>query len=181
MINVEEAFYYKVLISCGIYDGYSDWLNWHLENEEPLSDIVLELSFCGSDNDKTIRHLHNYCLEYGFDEKNVCEKLRLFLKESYYSNKMSKEEVISNMYLFANNIEETTFELDMNIWGDMFYMEYYYSLALEMENFQEQLDSAFLKYLNDGASIVSDSIFYSTKPKKESFYKKVLKFFNIIK
>ncbi len=181
MVNAEEAFYYKVLLSCGIYDGYSDWLNYHLESEEPLSDIVLKLSFCGSNNNETIGLLHNYCLKNGFDGKNVCAKLRLFLKDAFYSGRMSKEVVISKMYLFAENVEETTFELDMNVWGDMFYMNEYYSFVLEKVLSEKMFDSAFFEYLNNGTPIVFSSLFSSAKETKESFFEKALKFFKIIK
>lgn len=59
----EDAYYYKILLSNGFDDGYYEWLDGFLEKEDPLSDIVLELSLCGSNVDETIRLLHNYCAE----------------------------------------------------------------------------------------------------------------------
>ena len=48
-MNREDAFYYKNLLMLGFSDGYDEWLNDYLEAENPLSNIVLELSCCGSD------------------------------------------------------------------------------------------------------------------------------------
>lgn len=59
----EDAYYYKILLSMGFDDGYYEWLDGFLTEEDPLSDIVLELSLCGSDVDEIIRLLHNYCAE----------------------------------------------------------------------------------------------------------------------
>lgn len=56
----EDAFYYKNLLMLGFSDEYDNWLDYCLESEDPLSNIVLELYCCGSDINKTISVLHNY-------------------------------------------------------------------------------------------------------------------------
>jgi len=40
----EEAYYHKILLMTGFTEGYDAWLDEYLEREDPLSDIVLELS-----------------------------------------------------------------------------------------------------------------------------------------
>ena len=62
----EDAFYFKHLLLLGFTDGYEEWLNYYLETESPLSDIVLELSVNGSDFKKIVSLLHNFCLENEF-------------------------------------------------------------------------------------------------------------------
>ena len=88
----EDAFYHKLLLASGLDDGYDEWLNHYLESENPLSNIALELACCGSDINRTISVLHNFCAEQPFDEAAVCHRIRLFYKNAYYSNRMSKEE-----------------------------------------------------------------------------------------
>ena len=88
----EDAYYYKILLMAGIEEGYDQWLDGFLENEDPLSDIVLNLSLCGSDVNATISCLHNFCAEETLDERAVVEKLRMFLKEAYHAGRMTKEE-----------------------------------------------------------------------------------------
>ncbi len=148
----EDAYYFKILLMSGFSDGYDEWLNEHLEAEEPLSDVVLNLSLCGSDVNKTISYLHRYCAEQKFDDAVVCEKLRLFLKEAYLSNRFNKDEIISGMCRFAVN-HGSHEDYESSLWFDMFYMEDYYSLAKSGIIPQDKFDRAFLSYLDDGVSV----------------------------
>ena len=81
----EDAFYHKILLMTGLDDSYDEWLNYYLESEDPLSDIVLELACCGSDVNKTISTLHSYCAEQPFDVADVCDRVRMFYHKAYYS------------------------------------------------------------------------------------------------
>jgi len=153
----EEAFYYKNLLLSGFSDGYDEWLNNYLETEEPLSDVVLELSLCGSDVEKTISVLHNFCAEQEFDEAAVSDNLRLFFKGAYYSGRMGKEEVINNMYQLAENIGDPG-SFDSALWGSMYYLKYYHSLAKEGVILMERFDFAFYSYLDNGIPIDTELI-----------------------
>ena len=147
----EEACYYKILLSNGITDGYSQWLNEHLESEDPLSDIVLNLSFCESNTDETIRYLHNYCAEEKFDEKAVCTMLREFLKKTYYEKRFSMEEVCSLMYGFSQTVDDPGgFD---NIWLDMFSMKAIYEESADGYLSMNDFVKAFHSYLDNGESI----------------------------
>ena len=145
---IEEAYYYKLLLSNGFDDGYYEWLDEFLAKEDPLSDIVLELSLCGSDVNETIRLLHNYCAEGEFDDGVVGDKIRLFLRDGYNSGRFTKDEVISLMYNIAMPcIEHEGFET--RIWHDMFYMEDYYPMYGNILS-AKQFDRMFHDFLNHG-------------------------------
>lgn len=160
----EDAFYFKNMLMLGLFDGYDEWLNSHLESENPLSDITLELSCCGSNVNKIISVLQNYCLQQPIDEAVVCDKLRLFFKEAFYSNKMSKDEVVSKMYRLAQNAGGPD-SFDMKLWGSMYYLSDYYSLSKDGILTWESFDSAFFSYLNDGTPINPETIWkYHKKP-----------------
>ncbi|MBQ5320693.1 MAG: hypothetical protein J6K88_01325 [Oscillospiraceae bacterium] len=173
----EDAYYFKILLMSGFSDGYDQWLNGYLETEDPLSDIVLELSFCGSDLDKTISCLHNYCMKQSFDENAVCDRLRLFLKEAYHSKRLSKAETISCMYRFANSHGDPG-DFDNRLWDDMFYMDYYHSLAKDGIIPWDRFDFAFSSYLDDGITIDSGVIWNLKKQTKKSFFSKIISLFN---
>ncbi len=150
MLNREEACYYKNLLILGIKDGYDEWLNYYLETEDPLSDIVLELSYSGSDMKRVVTLLHKYCQELPFDESVVSDKLRLFFKDAYYSNRMSREEILSTYHLARNLGCQSDF--DINFFGYMCYLDDYYSLAKEGVISWDTFDSAFFEYLDSGDS-----------------------------
>ena len=168
----EDAFYYKNLLLLGFSDGYDEWLNYYLEKESPLSDIVLELSLCGSDVNKTISLLHNYCAEQNFDKAVSHDKLRLFFKNAYYSNRMSKEEVLSTMYRLSLNIGDPG-DFDIKLWGSMYYLDYYYGLALDGVIPMENFDFAFFSYLDNGTPLDSDLIWRKSMKKKPSLLDKI--------
>ena len=168
----EDAFYYKNLLLLGFSDGYDEWLNYYLETESPLSDIVLELSLCGSDVKKIVSLLHNYCAAQKFDEAASHDRLRLFFKESYYTNKMSKAEIASTMYHLVCNIEEHA-ELDIDLWESMSYLDYYYGLAEDGTIPWENFDFVFFSYLDNGTPVDSDLIWKKNIKKKPSLLEKI--------
>ncbi len=147
----EDAYYYKILLSNGFDDGYYEWLDGFLEEEDPLSDIVLELSLCGSNVNETIRLLHNYCAEEEFDDGAVGERIRLFLRDGFSSGRFTKDEVISLMYNIAMPCIEHE-GLEAKIWCDMFYMDDYYSMAGGILA-SKKFDRMFHDFLNDGKPI----------------------------
>ena len=173
----DDAFYYKNLLMLCFFDGYDEWLNGALESEDPLSDIVLQLSCCGSDVKKTISVLHNYCAEQPFDEAVACDKLRLFFKEAYYSNWMSKEEISSTLNQLALNIGDLG-DFDIDLWGSMYYLDDYYSLAKEGIISWESFDYAFFSYLDNGTPLDLNLIWSNNSKMKPSLLdriKKILK------
>jgi hypothetical protein len=86
----EDAYFERILLLSGFWDGYDEWLGFYLENEDPLSDIVLELIDC-KDIKAAEYCLGLYCQEKPFDEGAVHERLRVFLRDSYKSGKMTKD------------------------------------------------------------------------------------------
>ena len=161
---------------CGLNDGYDEWLGRYLESENPLSDIVLDLSLCGSDINKIVSCLHDYCGKQDFDEKQVCEKLRLFLKDAYHSGRFSKDEVISYMYRFSNSHGDP-FDFEEPLWYNMYYMDYYYSLTEDGIIPRKKFDCAFLSYLNNGIPIDKKKIWNYEKKTPGSMLRKILNFF----
>ena len=158
----EEAYYYRILLQNGFSDEYNEWLSERLEEEDPLSDIVLELSFCSSDLNKTISLLLSFARKQGFDSKTVCEKLRLFLKEAHHSHKMSKDEVLCYMYTFARDYGDLD-DADFDAWESMYDMSFYYDLADGGVIDKEKLDSAFHAYLDFGIPIDSKTLWKQKK------------------
>ena len=173
-MNREDAFYYENLLVIGFSDEYDKWLKSLLETENPLSGITLDLANCGAEKNKTISVLRQYRLEQPIDEKNVCRRLRLFLKTSYDSGQMEKGQVVSAMYTIASHIGDPG-DFNIEIWGDMFYFDDYYSLAKEGILAWEGFDKAFFAYLNDGISLDSEKIWGYNK--KLLFFERIKRFF----
>ena len=154
-VTREEAGFYLHLLLLGIQDGYGEWLHRCLTEEEPANDTALELSWCFSDTNKSISLLNRYCQEAPFDEAAVADKLRLFFKEAYHSGRMTQTEITSCMHQAAMNAC-TSGELNMKIWGSMYWLEE--SLAMVQEGIisQNDFDTAFFSCLNSSIPAAAD-------------------------
>ena len=168
----EDAFYHKLMLMIGLNDGYDEWLNYYLESENPLSNIVLELACCGSDINKTISVLHNYCIEQPFDEAVVSDRVRTYFKDAYYKNKMDKEEISFAMYRLASKVGDPG-DFDIHLWGSMYYLDDYCSLAKDGVISWERFDVAFFSYLDNGIPIDPNRIWNHNQKKNVSFIDKI--------
>ena len=168
----EDAFYHKIMLMTGLDDGYDEWLNYYLDSENPLSNIVLELACCGSDINKTISVLHNFCMEQPFDEAVVCDRLRVYFKDAYYTNRMSKEEISSTMYRLASNVGDPG-DFGFHLWMDMYYLDTYCSLAKDGIISWENFDFAFFSYLDNGIPVDPNRIWNHNQKEKVSFFDKI--------
>ena len=171
----EDAFYHKLMLMTGLDDGYDEWLNDYLESEDPLSDIVLELAGCGSDMNKTISVLDNFCAEQPFDEAEVCDRVRLYFKNAYHTNKMCKEEISSAMYRLSSHVGDPG-DFDYDLWESMFYLDSFYSDAKDGIITWDSFDLVFSDYLDNGIPVVSQRVWDLNTPKKPSFLDKLKRF-----
>lgn len=60
MISFEDALYFKLLLEVGVSDVPDDYLEKALEEEEPLSDVALELAYSGGDRNAQLTALNKY-------------------------------------------------------------------------------------------------------------------------
>lgn len=172
----EDAFYYKQLLTLGFSDGFDEWFDSLLEADKPLSDIVLELACCGSDINKTISLLNSYCLEQPLDEATVCDRLRLFFKDAYHYGKMNKAEVVATMYRLALNVGDPG-DFNIDIWGSMYYLDDFHSLAKDGIISWESFDFAFLEYLDNGTPLDSKLVWKKNEYKKPTLLDKIRNIF----
>ncbi|MBQ8404583.1 MAG: hypothetical protein IJX55_09215 [Clostridia bacterium] len=150
----EDAYFERLLLLAGFWNGYDEWLDGYLKREEPLSDIVLELVDCGGDMKEVEYRLNLYCLEKPFDEESVHERLRLFLWDGYKSGKMSKDEVLAAMGKFSRILP------DGGAFGRDFEILYYdYDLVEGGVISEEQFDGEFLAFLESGKSVDWEKVY----------------------
>lgn len=153
-MTYEEAYYFEILLSLGITDGYDEWLNNYLEKENPISDVVLELSFNTTDIPKSISILNNFRCDRKrvIDEKSLCEKLRLYLKKKYERKDWNEKEISLLMYEAANVVGDPA-SFNCEIWNSFYYMSDYYFLAENNHIPFEHFKKAFCDYLIYGKDL----------------------------
>ena len=148
----EDAYFERILLLSGFWEGYDEWLGWYLESEEPLSDIVLELVDCGGDMKEVEYRLNLYCLEKPFNEESVHERLRLFLRDGLKSGKMRKDTVLAAMGNFSRILPDgAAFGRDCEI------LYYDYDLVEGGVVSEERFDGEFLAFLENGKRVDTDN------------------------
>ena len=149
-MKLDDAYYHLLLLQSGLDDGYDAWLDGYLEEEDPLSDIVLNLASCGSNVNETISCLNAYCgKKPAVDERQLCDRLRNYLKDAYHSGRMSQREVVEVMHRIAL-ANGDPWGVEVDLWDEFYYMEDRLDLVDDGIASREVFDEAFDKFLNDG-------------------------------
>ena len=148
----EDACYERIMLLCGYWDNYDEWLDSYLETEDPLSDIVLELLDCHGDIKEVEHRLNLYCLEAPFDEESVYIRLRLYLRDGYKNGNLSKDDVMSALFLFSQKIPFCDFQNQCVVLSD--YCDLAENGILVMKEFDVELN----RWLDQGGQINIDPL-----------------------
>ena len=170
-MTYEYAVFFKLLLLCGYKDDLEQYLDTALAEQDPLSDIVLELSWAGSDDKKRLSVLNQYLLQVKDPDidydRSVFTLVMSFLKRRYLEDAMSMKDVTDLMYQIAVHTERYLDEP----WSTMYLMGDLFSESeagyIDKEDFQRKFD-AFLNdhiCLRDAPSILP----------KEPFFKRLIK------
>ena len=96
-MTFEYAVYFKLLLLCGYNDELQKYIDNALIEQNPLSDIVLELSTSSSDDKKMLSILNEYLLQIKDTDidydKTVFDLVMSFLKIKYFEESMPMAEI----------------------------------------------------------------------------------------
>lgn len=155
-MTYEYAVYFKLLLLCGYKDELQAYINNALIEQNPLSDVILELS--QSDNDKNTLSILNQYLSKVNDtdidyNHTVFNLIMDFLKMHFTSGNLSMKEITDLMYKIALN---TGRELE-EPWQSMYFLGDFYAEAEEgyfdMDDFKRKFDA----FINDKIYIWDES------------------------
>lgn len=137
----EQAQYYLLMLRMGEYDAYDRELDRILEEEDVLSDLVLELAFCMSDRGKTISVLHNFLLDHPADEKGLMERQLDWVREQYRDKTMTAVQAAEYLWKLTEiyGFEEPWFGLYFYIDEYELYEDEQISLSVFEQCFEARL------------------------------------------
>ena len=148
----EDAYYERIMLLCGYWDNYDEWIDSYLETEDPLSDIVLELLDCHGDIKEVEHRLNLYCLETPFDEESVYVRLRLYLRDGYKNGNLTKDDVMSALFRFSEKITFCDFQNQCDVLSD--YCDLAENGILVMKEFDVELN----RWLDQGGQVNIDPL-----------------------
>ena len=170
-MTFEYATYFKLLLLCGYNDELQKYIDIALIEQNPISDIVLELSTSSSDDKKMLSALNEYLLQVKDTDidydKTVFELVMSFLKIKYIEESMPMADITRLMYKFAVYTEHYFDEpwYTMYFMGDLF--DDAESGYIDKNDFQRK----FIAFLNEGICLCD----YPPVQAKESILKKILR------
>ena len=169
-MTYENAVYLKITLLCGYKDELWAYVDQALVEQDPLSDVVLELSTAGSDDKKLLSVLNEHLLKIRDSDidynKTVFDLVMSFLKRKYVEDSMSMADITSLMYRIAVYTERYLDEP----WHTMYFMGDIFAEAeagvVDKEDYQRIFDA----FLNEGICFCD---YPSPKP-KESILKRII-------
>ncbi len=141
-MTFEQAMFFKVMLLNGHPEELLRYIDSALEAQDPISNIVLELSFATSD-DRSLLHLLNEYIETAsladIDFDGVLMDMFLsFFRKKYREENMSVDELTYLMYKCAlvyapwDKMWDTA---TSKLWRVMYYMHEYYEFCDKNEFF----------------------------------------------
>lgn len=121
LLSYEDACFYKHILQGSFYQEVNEWVDSIAVNNDLLEGIHLDL-VCNQDNlNELISCLHNYIGNNKIDNKCLCDRLRLFIKEKLNKNEISCEEAANSLCGFSINAEKWEEEH----WHDFYMLSVY--------------------------------------------------------
>lgn len=100
----DRAQYHLLMLRMGEYDEYDRELDRLLLEQDPLSELVLELAFCMSDRQQTISVLRNFLLDHPADPAVLYQAQRDWLRAQCERKSMTPEAMCQYMlFLMQEN------------------------------------------------------------------------------
>ncbi|MDD6146423.1 MAG: hypothetical protein PUB43_05230 [Oscillospiraceae bacterium] len=170
-MTYEYAVYYKLMLLCGYKDELLQYIDKALVDQDPLSDIVLELSTAGSDDKKMLSVLNDYLLQVKDSEIDydvtVFDYVMSFLKRRYVENAIPMKEIAKLMYRLAVHIERYCDEP----WHTMYFLGELFDEAENGYFDKGDYQRKFEAFINDRICFCD----YPTIQPKDSFFKRLFK------
>ncbi len=170
-MTYEYAEYFKLLLLCGYKDDLQQYIDNALAEQDPISDIVLELNEAGTDDKKMLsilneylRHIKNSDIDY---DESVFNLVMSFLKRKYNTRSMSMKSITDLMYQLAVHTEQYSDEP----WYTMYTLSDLFDEAESGYIDKSDYQSKFEAFINDNVCFCN----YPPVVLKESFFKKLLK------
>lgn len=143
-----QAAYFKLLLLCGQKDELQQYIDNALLTQNPLSEIILELSTAGQDKNKLLSVLNEYLIKATASEVDydnaVFDLVMSLFQRMYLEDKASIEEITRLMYQIAVKTERYSHDP----WNTMYLYGNLYDEAMseyiEPKSYMNSLDE-FIK------------------------------------
>ena len=151
-VTPEIVEYHRAMLLAGMGDRFYRAFDEALEQEDPLSDLMLSLCTCISDKREVIHVLREYTLDHPFDEQTVCDLILDDIRSRYLAGELSRAEAVNHLYNIVWKLEKfyddpwndlTTLSYDLELWDDGFIKEEVFNQCFDSWFFHGETKNAW--------------------------------------
>lgn len=164
-MTFEEAKFFLLMLQSNFDNIFDEWLEKELLTQERLSDLVLELSLCSSDKNKTISVLNNYCSDKDIDMNLVFDLVWKELHNVYVNNLLSQEKLIDRMYMIYRAMDYNDIDCYWQTFDIIFECA---DLTKDGTITQESFDKMYYEFLMNKSPAIDNDPFTTSVDKKKT-------------
>lgn len=162
-LSFDEAMFYKVLLQSGFKEDVDKWVEEFINSAEELNGIYLDISICYYDINEFISCLQNYIGNNSINDKEVCNRLRNFIKEKLDNEEITIERAIEALISFGSNKWQEEY------WSDFYMVSFFDEYQMAGIADQVEIFAMIREFINTGKRLDNEK-FWSERNKK---YKEV--------
>jgi len=168
-LTYEDAYYYKLLLQLGFTKEVDNWILSIANNNKELEGIYLDLVCANNLKENSINEviscLHNYIGDNKINDKELCDKLRLFIKTKLDNNEIDESTSADYLSGFAIASEK----IHDKYWSDLYYISVYGDYKAEGFIDETKYNKIVRDFLETGKLLDSDE-FWSKRTKTKQNY-----------
>ena len=141
----EAAEYHRIMLLVGLRDRFDREFDHALEQETPLSGLILALTSCASDSEKASSVLHSYALANAFDPQKTYDLVLDDIRSRYFSGELSRMQTADIIRIIAY-LDEHIHRLPWSLFTNLTYaLEEYEDGYMSEEDFITLFDAWFFR------------------------------------
>lgn len=151
MLTYEDALFHKLLLEAGVTNEFAPLIDRMLAEEEPLSELALELAYSGADANKQLAALNAFlsrASELSVDMDEVYAKLIGYFRSRYELAPDDVDALVGAMYRVGMNPEYA-----YDNWPQLWTCSDYYILSLDGVIAPDKFKAYLLSILYGGECI----------------------------
>ena len=151
-VTPEIVEYHRAMLLVGLDDRFFRAFDEALEQEDPLSDLILSLCTCISDETEVLCILREYTLDHPFDEQVVCDLILDDIRSRYLAGELSRADAVNLLYSIVWKLDKfyddpwndlTTLSYDLELWDDGFITEEVFNQCFDSWFFRGETQNAW--------------------------------------
>lgn len=146
----EKAEYYRAMLLIGMGEGFYRAFDEALDQEDPISDLILSMCTCISEEKEVLHILREYTLDHPFDEQVVCDLIMEDIRQRYLAGELTRAQAVETLQRIVVALDKFWDEPWNSLMDLSYHLEAWEDGLIYEEVFNQCFDAWFFegKYLD---------------------------------